>query len=169
MSPRLQYICSCTAIDANADSVMKAAPRFASSKHPQGWQPLHVAALSRNADLVKFMLDIPGVSIKTQDESSVADIQPHEHCSRATELHHLLGDVDTKGATSLHFACLAGDWDVIKQFIVHGAGFEDTDNQGRMPVEYFDLEHVDKDVLRSYQEAYLKWKRLRQRLESSEC
>ena len=126
--------------------------------------------MSGNAELVKFMLDLPGVSVKTCEDSSSGSRDQRPQV-RQEEHHELLGDVDldTQKATALHFACLAGDWDVIKVLIEHGgADFEATDSQDRMPVEYFRLDGgvAEKlEVLKEYEGEYRKWKKVRDRLE----
>ena len=150
-----------SALDAVA-RVLEFTPRLASVKHPNGWRPLHVAVMSGDADLVKYILGLSGVEISSRDESTIVDAQSPE---RLAEFHARLAGMDTNNATALHFACFTGNWDVMKVLIDHGASFEATDCNNRLPDEYFDMRTVEKEVTRLYSEAYKSWKATQEKLE----
>jgi hypothetical protein len=132
--------------------------------------------MSGSAELVKFMLGLPGVSVKIRDESTVNNANSSGLWSqvRRDELHAMVGEsgAGTKNATALHFACLAGHWDVIQVLVEQGgADFEVKDEQGRMPVEYFRMDGgmaTNFEVLRDFEGAYKRWKAVRERLEPGE-
>ena len=138
--------------------ILRAAPKLAATKHPLGWSPIHVAILGGNVGLVEYVLGLPEVDVTAKDVWQLADKDTSEFRIRLLELHGKLGNVETRYAMPLHFSCLSGNWDIIKTIIDTGANFEDQDGKGRTPMEYFDLETVEKDVLRKYQTEYDKWK-----------
>ena len=81
---------------------------------------------------------------------------PPEECRvRAEQLSPVLKTVKVKNATALHYACMAGNMDIIKLLIDKGASPGQGDWKGRMPMEYFDDQHVEE--MKEFHEIYKKW------------
>jgi len=62
----------------------------------------------------------------------------------------------------LHFACLRGDWDILKLLLEAGAACDVKDDSNRFPQEYFDLERVNLETYKAYHSA-LKMRHIRWR------
>jgi ATP-dependent Clp protease ATP-binding subunit ClpB len=62
----------------------------------------------------------------------------------------------------LHFACLRGDWDILKLLLEAGAAYDVKDDSKRLPQEYFDLERVNLETYEAYHTA-LRVRRMRWR------
>lgn len=130
---------------------------FATTKHPRGWHPIHLAVLSENVELVKFILDQQETSVRVLDQFNGDTKVAEALKERAEEFGEFMSGVNTYKAMPLHYACYTGNWDIINLMIERGAAFDDKDTNARMPFDYFNLREVEKDVLQSYVEAMDKW------------
>ncbi|KAH8108858.1 P-loop containing nucleoside triphosphate hydrolase protein [Phellopilus nigrolimitatus] len=132
---------------------LNAAPCLAKTRHDALWYPLHAAVLSGNVDIVKLVLAQPGIDVCVVDKST------SDTCNklvRDEELGICTG-ATTKGATPLHYACMVGNIDIIKELLERDAAFYAVDDKGRAPVDYFDVRlHVD--VLAAYHELFEQWR-----------
>ena len=142
------------------------APVFASTKHPRGWYPIHLAVLSGNIGLVKTILEkhVSGANVTDTFNDTKSTEAVNE---RREEFGECSVGTGTYNVTPLHYACYMGNWDIIKLLIDNGAGFEEKDSYSRMPFEYFNLREVKKEILQSYSEEFDKWKGRRIALSSA--
>ncbi|KAI5118401.1 hypothetical protein M0805_007535 [Coniferiporia weirii] len=133
---------------------LEASPSLAQKRHRGGWSILHVAALSGNVDILKAVLAQPEVNVFATDDlylnAADEDVREMELGIRTT---------GTKGATPLHYACMIGNIDIIKMLVERGASFNTKDEEGRTPVEYFDVHH--SEALVAYQELFEAWTKRR--------
>ena len=127
-----------------SDRTLDIAPPLSERRHPNGWYPIHAAVLTGNLEMVKLILGKcgeQGLSYKDAwkyddcDNLSAADLQ-----TRGEELGALVKTTKTEGCTPLRLACLTGDVDIIEYLVKKGASFQSTDNGGRDPLEYLDIE-----------------------------
>ncbi|KAI5118400.1 hypothetical protein M0805_007534 [Coniferiporia weirii] len=126
--------------------MLKAAPSLASKCNQDQWSLLHAAVLSGNVDIVRIVLEQPGVSTSFTDKS---DLDVADENVREAELG--IRSANTRGATPLHYACMVGNIEIITMLLEHGAAFDVRDDERREPVEYFDI-HNHHEALASYQE-----------------
>ena len=100
------------------------APVFASTKHPRGWYPIHLAVLSGNIGLVKNILEkhVSGANATDTFNDTKSTEAVYE---RREEFGECGVGASTYKATPLHYACYMGNWDIIKLLIDNGAGFEE--------------------------------------------
>jgi ATP-dependent Clp protease ATP-binding subunit ClpB len=117
--------------------------------------------LSGDPTAVKLVLERQGVDISIKDESSFDDkSSPAEIRSRAEEFcPHIPATAFTRGATPLHYACLVGNWDIIKLVLEAGAWHDEKDNDGKTPLEYFDTRRTDLEVFEAYHKELIAWRR----------
>ena len=124
--------------------------------HDDGWYPLHTAALTGDFEIVKLIVSHPGVDLGKVDIYNYnPGPTPEEFRVRAEQLSPALKTVKVKNATALHYACMAGNMDIIKLLIDKGASPGQGDWKGRMPMEYFDDQHVEE--MKEFHEIYKKW------------
>ena len=136
-------------------------PSLANARHPLGWAPLHAAILSGDHILVKLFLETPGVNTTITDKSSFSHkSSPADISLRQEELcPHILTTSSTSGATPLHFACMVGNWEIIKLLLDVGALHDVEDYAGKTPLEYFDTQRADLKACEAYHEALTIWRK----------
>ena len=139
-------------------------PSLVNLRHPLGWAPLHAAILCGDPSLVKFVLDQPGIDLTIKDSSTFNATSPTSDilCRQKELCPNICGTESTSGATALHFACLRGDWDILKLLLEAGAACDVKDDSNRFPQEYFDLERVNLETYKAYHSA-LKMRHMRWR------
>ncbi|TDL18818.1 hypothetical protein BD410DRAFT_460421 [Rickenella mellea] len=142
-----------------AARLLKLSPSLVNTRHPLGWTPLHTAVLSGNLAMLTLMAETPGVDFFIKDKSSFSGQSPQEDIvTRREEFSPSVpGTVSTRGMTALHFACMVGDWSIIRVVIDVCPLFEIKDDEGRVPGDYFDLRRVKPEVLDDYDKALKAW------------
>lgn len=120
-------------------STILAHPELANKSHETfGYTLLHVAAMHDKLDFVKFL---------TKEHDAPVNAK-----YTWTKLNPLITPITSlpfvhiNGATVLHYACLAGNWEMIKVLLKAGAEWTLSDNDGRIPEWYIRTSLGDEGV-----------------------
>ena len=147
-------------MNLNLCRLLEISPSLINLRHPLGWAPLHTVILSGEPSLVKFVLGLPGIDITIRDgstfntTSSAADIL----CRQNELCPNICGTENTSGATALHFACMRGDWEILNLLLERYVSHDVQDDLKRLPLEYFDLDRVNLEILKAYHIASEAWR-----------
>lgn len=109
---------------------------------------------------MKFVLDLPGIDITIKDGSTfnATSLATDVLCRQEELCPNICGRENTSGATALHFACLRGDWDILKLLLEMPVLHDVQDDSKRLPLEYFDLERVNLETFKAYHAASKAWR-----------
>lgn len=135
-------------------------PAFAEQLHPNGWYPIHAAALSGSYEIAKIIIGQPGVDVSCpaklranglNDEDFIA-LQCAELSRRTFSIAAFAGS-----PTPLHLACMIGHLGIIGLLLENGASPEVRDGQNRDPRAYFDIKSGESNILNEYNSLQDAW------------
>lgn len=142
------------------------APFLASTKHKDGWYPIHAAILTGDIEMVKLVAEHCqdfGVSLSIECYSYGEDkISPATLQTREEELGHSARLMKISGVKPLHLACLVGSSKIIEYVIEKGANMKEQDNHDRGPLDFFDGEEHGEAL-----DLFCEYVRAREERESS--
>lgn len=113
---------------------------------------MHAAVLTGEVDIVKQLLFQPAVDVNAGYDSQYTPKLSVREAELGTSV------TNTQGATPLHYACMIGNLEIIKLLMEYGASFDSLDDQGRAPIEYFDIER-DPETVAEFRDLSIEWRR----------
>ena len=111
----------------------------------EGWQPLHVACKESTSVVVDFLIesraDVSATTNEGQqplhvatDLAIVKSLLGRGMKLSKRYLKKMVGAADSDGRLPMHFACRAGETDIVKCLVAHGAKVDTPDLQGHSPL-----------------------------------
>jgi ATP-dependent Clp protease ATP-binding subunit ClpB len=131
------------------------------ARHPLGWTPLHVAAVNRQPEVIKILLE-KGADPDISDEfvniyQTAREKKMHSldvMVSREEEFNSNLNlRANFRGCTALHYAALADDAEAVRLLLESGANPTKTNDYGRAPKDYAQDPSVKK-LLEKHSKTY---------------
>ena len=114
------------------------------ARHDLGWAPIHVAAVNRQPEILRFLLENGADPDLTDEFANIYQTAREKNIdslqvmvTREDEFNsNLYLRANFRGCTALHYAALADDVESVKILLEFGANPLKTNDYGRSPKDY---------------------------------